>query len=105
MAARTDKLSSLESKVLELSDRLNSVVEENTSCKIENDSLRNEIRGLKDSNLRLSEMLAESKEYKAVARMAKPAVGEKKKDSDHLRYLKGSGAIGKKDLVMARDAN
>lgn len=64
-------------------------------------SLQGEIRGLKDSNYRLGELLSCSAEYKVLGRMSKPGVGEGPavEKQTNIRYLKGSGGVGKKDLM------
>lgn|SRR3990167_2304411 len=64
-------------------------------------SLEGEIRGLKDSNARLGELLACSSEYKVLGRMSRPGEQEQPPADrqTNIRYLKGSGGVGKKDLV------
>ena len=76
------------------------VREQMNVMQIVDDNLRNEIKGLKESNTRMSELIGESEEYKLLSKMAKPTQKEKENglETTQIRYLRGSEAVGKKDL-------
>lgn len=108
------KIKMLTAKVTELTENLKSkedidkllkeTEDELKYTRIENDSLRNEVSSLKESNMRLTEMLSLSQEFKRVSKMAQSSSNNKSKETNSgnsgepIRHLKGSGAMGKKDF-------
>lgn len=98
LSAKLNRLKNAEQFILELEDRLKNTEEDLIQQRILNDSLQNELRAARDSNLRLTEMISNSSEFAIVAKLAKSGIKETKNGTEDIRYLKGSGGIGKKDL-------
>ena len=98
LSAKLNRLKNSEQFILELEDRLKNTEEDLIQQRILNDSLQNELRAARDSNLRLTEMISNSSEFAIVAKLAKSGIKESKNGTEDIRYLKGSGGIGKKDL-------
>lgn len=101
LTAKVEYLKNAESTIKNLEANLKAAYEVIETQKIQHDSLENELRAVRDSNLRLTEMVANSKEFAIVAKLATTAAKQGKDEYEDIRYLKGSGGLGKKDLKAA----
>lgn len=95
------KATFLERTCKELEFRLKAKEEECTELKVENGSLNEELRAMRESNRRLTEMVAHSAEFAIVAKSAGGVDDPAIIGTEDIRYLKGAGGIGKQDLKKA----
>lgn len=103
LTAKLEKMKHTQEVAKHLEERLKETEEELNQQRIQNDSLQNELRAARDSNIRLTEMISNSSEFAIVSKLAKPGKTEFpiRQGTEDIRYLKGSGGIGKKDLKTA----